>query len=153
MRNSDVVAREYGMAVAEILEILNHLPQELRKKIPSKLMEFFQEVSIKEDKPPINFSDGLQNINLSNKAKALLAMIYRNYLCSDEERKVFDEKLWQNEELYQQGLREKYHPDAIFKKPIENEKQENNPPIQLIEYKEPKWYHKIFRKIFSLFKK
>ena len=69
--------------------------------------------------------------------------------------KEFDRKLFENEEKYQQELREKYNPDKIFQnpEPEANAKEENNPNAALIEYKEKKWYHKIFEKIASLFKK
>ena len=79
-------------------------------------------------------------------------MIYRNYLCSDDEREKFDKTLFQNEEEYQKKLREKYNVDHIFDNHLESMKK-NKQTIDLIEYKEPKWYHKIFEKILSLFKK
>lgn len=80
-------------------------------------------------------------------------MLYRNYFCSEEERQEIDQKLQENEEKYQQQLREKYNPDRIFNNKIMNEKEKHNQPIQLIEYKERKWYHKIFEKIASILKK
>ena len=156
----DVVSEEYKIAATEVLDIIEHLSLNATNKIPLQLLEFFKEVSMEDYKPEFDYSDGLEKINFTPKTKALLAMIYRNYLCSEEERKEFDKKLFENEEKYQQELREKYNPDNIFKKEEEgylniqeNPKEENNPNTALIEYKEKKWYHKIFEKIASLFKK
>lgn len=151
----DVVSEEYKIAATEVLDIVEHLSLNATNKIPLQLLEFFKEVSMEDYKPEFDYSGGLEKINFTPKTKALLAMIYRNYLCSEEERKEFDRKLFENEEKYQQELREKYNPDKIFQnpEPEANAKEENNPNTALIEYKEKKWYHKIFEKIASLFKK
>ncbi len=154
----DVVSDDYRIAATEILDIIEHLSLNATNKIPLQLLEFFKEVSMKDYKPKFDYSQGLEKISFTPKTKALLAMIYRNYLCSEEERKEFDKKLFENEEKYQQELREKYNPDNIFKNEEvsnieENSKEENNQNTALIEYKEKKWYHKIFEKLVSLFKK
>lgn len=149
----DVVSEEYKIAATEVLDIIEHLSLNATNKIPMQLLEFFKEVSMQDYKPQFDYSGGLEKINFTPKTKALLAMIYRNYLCSEEERKEFDQKLFENEEKYQQELREKYNPDKIFQNPEleENAKEENNQNTALIEYKEKKWYHKIFEKIRQLF--
>ena len=78
-------------------------------------------------------------IELKYKTKLLLAMIYRNYLCSKEEQLEYDKILCQNEENHQKYLREKYNPDNLFKKKdaqesskLHTEKSQN----ALIEYKQ-----------------
>lgn len=147
------VSKEYSIAATEILDILNYLPKELSDKIPHQLLEFFKEVSMEGYKPQFNYSGGFEKINFTPKTKALLAMIYRNYLCSEEERKEFDKKLFGNEEKYQQELREKYNPTDIFKDSKEKQKQENNQNTALIEYKEKKWYHKFFEYIRKMLRK
>lgn len=151
----DVVSEEYKIAATEVLDIVEHLSLNATNKIPLQLLDFFKDVSMEDYKPEFDYSDGLEKINFTPKTKALLAMIYRNYLCSEEERKEFDRKLFENEEKYQQELREKYNPDKIFQNSEleENAKEENNQNTALIEYKEKKWYHKIFEKIRQLFLK
>lgn len=151
----DVVSEEYKIAATEVLDIIEHLSLNATNKIPMQLLEFFKEVSLQDYKPQFDYSGGLEKINFTPKTKALLAMIYRNYLCSEEERKELDQKLFENEEKYQQELREKYNPDKIFQNSEleENAKEENNQNTALIEYKEKKWYHKIFEKIRQLFLK
>lgn len=151
----DVVSEEYKIAATEVLDIVEHLSLNATNKIPLQLLDFFKDVSMEDYKPEFDYSDGLEKINFTPKTKALLAMIYRNYLCSEEERKELDQKLFENEEKYQQELREKYNPDKIFQNSEleENAKEENNQNTALIEYKEKKWYHKIFEKIRQLFLK
>ena len=98
-------------------------------------------------KPNFDYSQGLDNIKLRNKTKALLAMIYRNYICTEKERAEYDEILDKNEKVYQNELKEKYNSDNLFKK----ERNKNNftsDEVQLVEYKES-----FFTKIFNMIKK
>lgn len=156
----DVVSEDYRIAATEVLDMIEHFSLNATNRIPLQLLEFFKEVSIEDYKPEFDYSVGLEKINFSPKTKALLAMIYRNYLCSEEECKEFDQKIFGNEEKYQQELREKYNPDNIFKntkkqqalQAKKNEKEENDQTMELIEYKE-KWYHKILKKFLMFFKK
>lgn len=144
------VSKEYRVSIAEVLDILNYLPENMVSKIPEKFMQFLREHSVLDYKPEFDYSKGLDKIPLSNKTRALLAMIYRDYICSEEERAEYDKILHQNEEKYQSELREKYNPDNMFKKENKIEKKEKN--MQLVEYKEPKWYKRIFQRILSIFK-
>jgi len=70
------------------------------------------------------------------------------YFCKDEKVK---------EELKATYLKntkiekERYNPDNIFVKKVENIKLEKDDILvnetQLVEYKQPKWYHKLLNKI------
>lgn len=146
----NVVSEEYSIAATEILEVLKFLPEELISKIPRKLITFFEEVSIKNYIIQIDFSQGLDKIQITNKTRALLAMIYKNYLCSKEERKEFEKILYENEEKYQKVLREKYNPDKIFKNELDS--VEKSEVTTLVEYQKERWYQKVFRKFFKLLK-
>ncbi len=146
MEKNKRISKEYCLAVTEILVILERFPKELTEKIPMKLMNFFRQIKLEDYEVP-------ENTELSNKAKALLAMLYRNYLCSETEKQEFDKKLLENEQEYQKNLREKYNPENIFKTNIEIEENQNMRQTELIEYEKPKWYHKIFNKILTFFRK
>ncbi len=132
------VSEEYKIATTEVLSILEYLPKREVDKIPNKFKEFLKENSLSAYKPNFDYSLGLDKIELKHKTKLLLAMIYRNYICSEEERLEYNKILYQNEETYQKYLREKYNPDDIFKKQESNtvELAENNSNTALIEYKE-----------------
>lgn len=150
---SSIVSREYSIAATEILELLNYMPEDLIKEIPVQLINFFNQVSIEDYKPQFDVSQGIENINLTDKTNALLAMIYRNYLCTTKEKQEFDENLFRNEQKYQEDLQEKYSPKYIFKNSSESVQEENSQITELIEYKNVKWYQKIFGRILKLFKK
>lgn len=83
-------------------------------------------------------------------------MIYRDFLCSQDEKKRLQEKdtrdLKEAERILEAELREKYNPDNIFKKNRE-EIEPSNEEIAMIEYKEQSFLKRLFEKIKSLFKK
>ena len=145
-----IVSKEYSISVTEVLDILKYLPENMVSKIPDKFMQFLKENSIRDYEFKFDYSQGLDKLPLSNKTRALLAMIYRNYICSEEERAEYDKILIENERRHQNELKEKYNPDDIFKNNKDAEKEENI-NMQLVEYKEPKWYKKIFNSIVKFF--
>lgn len=142
-----MVSEEYKIAVTEVLEILNYLPQNMVSNIPTKLILFFKEHSLPDNKSKFDYSKGLDKIPLTNKTKSLLAMIYRDYICSEEERIEYDNVLYQNEQIYQERLKEKYAIE-IFR-----QKEEESKKDQLIVYKQQRWYERIFKKILKIFNK
>lgn len=135
------VSEEYKIATTEVLSILEYLPKSEVDKIPNKFKEFLKKNSLSEYNPCFDYSLGLDKIELKHKTKLLLAMIYRNYLCSKEEQLQYDKILCQNEEKYQKYLREKYNPDNLFKKVDKEEHtnikiKEGITNTALIEYKD-----------------
>lgn len=106
---------DYKEAVGEVLIILEHTEESLINKIPKQLLEFWREIAPKDTNLVVDTSKSLSELNLKPKTKALIAMIYRNYWCTPEERKEYDRILKENEEKFQEEARQKYNPDDIFK--------------------------------------
>jgi len=147
--------QEYKEAFTEVIEIINMMPDELANKIPSKFKEMLEEESDKEYKP--NIQEPLEQQKLKNETIIILGLIYRDFLCSLEEKRKLQEKdareLQEMEKALEEELREKYNPDDIFKKriqPIENEQEEEK---SLTIVQEEKWYKKIFNIIKNIFKR
>ena len=91
-------------------------------------------------------------MNLNQKTIGILSIIHKKYWCNDEQRRVFEEKLKQNEIAYQKNLSEEYNTEKLFKN-RELEKAINTDDTDLIAYEQPKWYQKIFEKILHFFRK
>lgn len=145
--NSSAGMNEYKIATTEVLCILEYLPKKMKEDIPTNFLNFLNTQSLPDYKPNFDYSQGLDKIKLRSKTKALLAMIYRNYICTEKERAEYDEILDKNEKVYQNELKEKYNSDNLFKK----ERNKNNftsDEVQLVEYKES-----FFTKIFNMIKK
>ena len=145
--------QEYKEAFTEVIEIIKMMPDELANKIPSKFKEMLEDESDKEYTP--NIQEPLEQQKLKNETIIILGLIYRDFLCSPDEKRNLQEKdareLQEMQKALEEELREKYNPDDIFKKrtqPIENEKVEEK---SLTVVQEEKWYQKIFSIIKNLF--
>lgn len=144
---------EYREAMVEILDILDHTDEELKNKIPQKLIAFWRENQSTSYKPNLDHDKSLNEMNLKDKTKAIIAMISVKYLCNEKQKQEIQSNLRKNEENYQNKLREKYNPDFLVKKKTyqTNEKttEEQN---SMIEVKET-FFRKIINKIRKFFQK
>lgn len=129
-----VGTNEYSVAITEVLYILKYLPKDMTANIPTNFLNFLNENSIPDYKPDFDLSKGLDNVRLKHKTKILLAIIYRNYICSEQERLDYDKILLQNENEYQIKLKEKYNTDNIFKE-TKTEKNISDNNNELVIYK------------------
>lgn len=154
-----MVTKEFAEASAEINEIFKYLPKEEVEKIPSKLREFFKEVSSKDYVTNINPNMPLDKQQIKEKTKDIIALIYRNYWCSEEERKELDQKLIENDKNFEEELREKYNPDNIFKNNVtttkkeESEVKEEKIEQSLVPQETGKWYQRFLDMVKKWFKK
>lgn len=154
-----MVTKEFAEASAEINEILKYMPKEEVEKIPSKLREFFKEVASKDYVTNINPDLPLDEQQIKEKTKDIIALIYRNYWCTEEERKELDQKLIENDRKFEEELREKYNPDNIFKNNVTTTKKEE-PEIKeekieqsLVVQETEKWYQRFLDMVKRWFKK
>ena len=141
---------DYSIAFSEVLDVLQHSEIEVIEKIPLEIIKKIKEKSSKEYVSEIT---GENDFYISDKAKAILAVLYQDYLCDDEEKaEEFRQQLIENEEKYQEKLREEYNHNDLFKNK-KDFKQNNNisENMQMAEYKESV-FKKIFNKIKMWFK-
>ena len=100
----------------EVLTILAYFNDELIEKIPAKVLKRLKELSA-DSKANfyINTEKKLEEQDISEESKDLIALIYYSYIADENEKNELL-KLWnENENKYQEKLREKYNPDNIFK--------------------------------------
>lgn len=147
-----MVNERYGLAISETLYYLKGIQQQDIDRIPNKLMSFLKDNSLKNYKCNFDYTRPLKELNISDEARGLIAMICLNFWCdNDEKKEMFKKHLTENELKYQEELKEKYNPNNLFKNIREkNIKMEYT---EMIEYKECKWYKKIFSKIINIFRK
>lgn len=131
-------------AYSEVYAIINLMSWNLFTKIPEKILENIENKRDKEQEIEIN---NIEEYHPSEQANKLLAVLYKNYFATDEEKKVIQAKekiLYQKE---QEELHEKYNPDNLFKnKETKIETVENS--VAMVEYNET-----IFTKIKNWFKR
>jgi len=125
-------------AYAEVLEILKHIPIEDFNKIPYEIIENMKLNMDKEYDFRIIDFDNFQGQDMLKETETILAVLFRDYWATEEQRKRILEKEKYDLDILEQEKRERYNPDNLFKnKHKENDKiVENNTNTALIEYKE-----------------
>ena len=141
------------LAYAEIDEILNLLEDEYRESVPEKVRDFFREERMPNYTPKIEIEKPLTEQKLKRETMVLLAILYINYWCdNDEEKQRFIDEMAKNEKEKRE-LEEKYNPDKLFN----NRTKEDNvieqvKNVEMIQYrgnifkKLREWIRKIFNK-------
>lgn len=134
---------------SEVYQVLNLLGNEYIDKLPNSLFNLLKEKRNVNYNPQYTEDIPLNKQNIKKESIAIIALIHLNYWCEDEKEKYeLKQILKNNENKYQQELRNKYNPEDIFKKNNPENIVENQTSI--IEYKEP-LYKKFINKIKSLF--
>ncbi len=139
---------------AEILEILKYMDKGYVDKIPKKLIDFFKENKAMDYDFKYDSTVEIGKQELHEGTIVLLAMLNLNYWCdSEEHKKELIKKYNENEQKYQEQLREKYNPDNILKKIKQKKGAEEKiakEDVAMIEYKES-ILKKVINKLKSIF--
>ena len=125
-------------AYAEVLEILRYIPVEDYNKIPTEIIENMQLNMDKEYKYKVTNFDNFQEQEMLKETETILAVLFRDYWATEEQRKRILEKEKDDLKLLEEEKRKIYNPDNIFNKNRNTnvEIPGNNTNISLTEYKE-----------------
>ena len=136
-----MVSEEYAVAYAEVLEILKYVSKDEVDKIPQNMIEMFKENSNKEIKFQYNCEKTLDEQNVSNITKTIIAILFRDYWATEEQR----EKI---KNVQQAERNKKYDMEELFKKVNQNSSQQatSNLPVEIKE-------ESVFIKIINAIKK
>lgn len=147
--------RILGKAYKEIYRIIEHSEKEIKDKIPIKFMNVIETTMSKEYEPNIDYNISINEQKLMPETFAIMAVIYRDFICSKEKRVVLLENEKKELDKIEQEKREIYNPDNLFKKRngvIDEEIQEKSNMVSIVEYKEP-LIKRIINKIKNFFRK
>lgn len=136
------------MACNETIEIIMHMEDEMKEKIPQKLITFLNKNKIRDYKPSIDFSKNILEQDLLFETKSIIAVIYREYIATPNKKKELIEWDKKNELKIEEEKRKKYNPDKIFKSDEKKEKIESK--VAMTVYKESV-FRKCINKIKNIF--
>ena len=141
----------YKKAFKEVDEIFKIMPESFVDKIPNSFKKLISSEMDINYEP--NIKEPLEEVELLVDTKIILGLIYRDFLCSVEERKRLQKK--DSEELQKnlEEIQKKYDVSNIFENDIKNEEKNKTEIVALQVVQEEKWYKKIINKIKSLFNK
>lgn len=145
---------EYKQSLKEVNTILNFMGKEYINKLPDKLLSFIEDNMDSTYISEINVNTPLNEQILKNDTKILLSLIYRNYWCSEEKKKLLLEEDAYLKSEYEKAIYKKYNPDNIFKNKTQNIIREATivENVSMVEYKESiflkikNWIKTIFNK-------
>lgn len=119
----------------EIGCLLKYFPNSFIEKLPNKLLEIINSKADRKYLIDVDTDKSINEQNISNKTKMILAVLTYNYWSNEKQKNIIRKKLYDNEEIYQRKLSEKYNPDNLFKnKEPKVETIENL--VAMVEYKE-----------------
>ena len=140
---------KYSIAYSEVLEILKHISQEDYEKIPKSKIELYKENANKDYVFNYNPTKTLNEQNVSKIAKGIIAILFRDYWATPEQREKIIRK--QNNDRIQIEMEKakKYNPD-VFKANKNKEEVKNK---SLVKVEKQKWYEKVLVFIRNIFSK
>ena len=147
--------RNYQEAFVEVEEILKIMPVELSEKIPMK----FRKIIIENQAPDykIIIQEPLEQQKLKKETLVILGLIYRDFLCDEQERKELKIQDAQELEKIEKELKQKYDIQNVFdarkKNKKKQEESEDDYSTSLTLYEEPTFLKRLFNIIKGIFKK
>ena len=146
-RNLNMLDNRYKSAFKEVSEILKYMDEELVNKIPTKFITFLQENMSKEYDFKINENVALEKQNISREAENILALLYRNYWATEEEKQEFARLDEQERKSNDEKLQK------IFKNTINEFDKEENKDTQIVNVNNDNFFKKIINKLKKFFRK
>lgn len=147
-----MVDNKYAVAYSEVLEILKYIPIEDYNKIPKAKIESFETNASNEYTFKYDPNKTLEEQNVSNIAKGIIILLFRDYWATELQRNKIVAKQNYDRMKLEEKKKEKYNPNNIFSNHY-NDNTENNQELALIETNNMKWYKKIWNLLKNFFGK
>lgn len=106
---------EYQKCLVELDEILNHLGEEDRKKIPYEIRNIIKKEKDEQYKWNYDETKSLKEQNMNRKTIAMLSYLNLEYLLSEEQKVLLEEIHKFNEIKTEEEKEKKYNTRDLFK--------------------------------------
>ena len=140
--------KQYARAYTEVLEILNHIPEDEYERIPKTEIQFYENNCDKNYKYDYNNELKVEEQTISKEANTIFVSIYMNYFANDRQKGIINEILKRNTIEEEKQKEEKFDVNKIFENRA-SEKNENL-PVE-VNSKNDNFIKKIINKIKSFF--
>ena len=151
----DVNDEKYKIALAEVDDILYFTDEDMKSQIPVSFLNFIKQNKKENHINNINPYLKIEEQNISEEVKAIMALIYRSYIASEEEKKEYQRKDKADLEKLEEEKRQKYSADNLFKNQEKDSNEEYEDDYEEIEEKDLVALEKagIIERIRNFFKK
>ncbi len=151
-----MISVEYANAYSEVLEILKYISKEDYEKIPNSKIELFETNYNKDYIFKYNPNKTLDEQNVSKTAKAIIAILFRDYWATEiQKEKIISKQNYDRMKL-EEERKARYNSNNLFKnneKRIIMDNTEKEEELALIETSDIKWYKKVWRFLTKFFRK
>ena len=141
-----MISVEYANAYSEVLEILKYISKEDYEKIPNSKIELFETNYNKDYIFKYNPNKTLDEQNVSKTAKAIIAILFRDYWATEiQKEKIISKQNYDRMKL-EEERKARYNSNNLFKnneKRIIMDNTEKEEELALIETSDIKWYKKV----------
>lgn len=147
---------KYANAYREVLEILKYIPVEDYNKIPKNKIELFKINANSDYSFKYNPDKTLEEQKISETAKGIIAILFRDYWATEIQRKKIIAKQNYDRMKLEERKRAKYNRNNIFNrsnKITTMNNTENKQETSLLEINGMRWYKKIWDFLKKLKKK
>lgn len=138
----------------EVYEILGYMDKLTVMKIPEHILKKIKDKRNINYKTKVNKEDIFNEKNVSKEAIDLLCWLDYNYWMDENKKREVDNICKEKYIKSEIKKRDKYNPEEMFKNKQINStielSEQSIDKVEMIEYKEQKWYQKIFAKILKL---
>lgn len=151
-----MISVEYANAYSEVLEILKYISKEDYEKIPNSKIELFETNYNKDYIFKYNPNKTLDEQNVSKTAKAIIAILFRDYWATEIQKEKIISKQNYDRTKFEEEMKARYNSNNLFKnneKRIIMDNTEKEEELALIETSDIKWYKKVWRFLTKFLKK
>lgn len=153
-----IKVNDFNKAFVELKEIMKYFNDEIINKIPNDLKESIENVNENGYHFVYDNSIALYKQNILPETKALLSIIYSDYLCSQEEKEKWDEYDRYEKQLINKKIKKEKQEKYVYQDMFETKSNDTVSLIpqeksEIITDNNQKWYQKIFENIRALLKK
>ena len=120
----------HANAYSEVLEILKYISKEDYNKIPEEIIDVFENNANKEWNFKYNPTLTLNEQHTSKIAKTIIAILFRDYWATDEQRQKIISKQNYDMQKLEEEKQKKYNVNNMF------QSKNVSPPLEMVEYKE-----------------
>lgn len=148
-----MVNQELSESVVELLTILDNTDEKIVRNIPQSFLDFLKSIKSDTYKFEYDATKSLMEQNLKPKTRGLIALIYQDYICNEEEKKEYIELCNDYLRKEEERKNEIYNKD-IFRKVDGNKLEEtkSEEALMLVNEKES-FFTRIAKKIKNIFRR
>ena len=110
---------KYARAYTEVLELIKHLCEKDRMKIPNEKIEFYEQNKMDSYSFVLDPNKELQEQNISKEASAIILKLFMDYFANDSQKRVLSQilmKKTENENIKTESMQIREYKESFFVK-------------------------------------